>query len=418
LIAGGKVFVTTVTGLHALDASTGATLWSTGDIGTNPASAYDAGRVFVINRNGLLRAFDASTGTQVWTRQLSGQAFTSAPTAVGGTVYITGYPTLYAVSEQDGTIRWSVPNAGGDSSSPAVSSNGVYVAFSCNNTWGLSPTNGSVLWHYSTDCFGGGGRTPVLYAGRLYDRAGDDLVIHSTAGVPVATFASVEAPAFNGSTGYFKTGTTLEARDIISGTLKWSFTGDGTLSSAPIVVNGHVYVGSTSGKLYALNESTGANVWTGNVGASVLAPDEQSSSAPVGLGAGEGLIVVPASNRLVAYQSSPRLMTDSNNQVIALDSVTFVRDPFSVAGLHNFSSDQRTRITIFTTNLGINQPSGDLVVTANNSPLTVEAVGTLPAAPDISYIVVRLDPILTSDANLTVIFHGVTTNSGVLKISP
>src|SRR5207247_809022 len=70
-----------------------------------------------------------------------------------------------------------------------------------------------------------------------------------------------------------------------------------------IVVNGYVYIGSTSGKLYAVNEATGTNVWTGTVGAAINPPDEQSSAAPAGLAAGEGLIVVPASNLLVAYQS-------------------------------------------------------------------------------------------------------------------
>jgi outer membrane protein assembly factor BamB len=420
LIAGGRVFVTTVTGLHALDATNGATLWSTGDIGTSPAAAYDAGRVFVINYNGLLRAFDASTGALAWSRQLSGQAFSSPPTAVGGTVYVNGYPTLYAVNQLDGTIKWNVLNAGGDRSSPAVSADGVYVAHSCNNTWALSPGTGSVLWHYTTNCFGGGGKTPVLYAGRLYDRAGDHLVLHGSAGVPVATFSSLQAPAFSGATGYFKSGSTLEARDVVSGTLKWSFTGDGTLSSAPIVVNGFVYIGSTSGKLYAVSESSGAAIWTGNVGAPVIAPDEQSSSAPAGLAAGEGLIVVPASDLLVAYHSSPQLITDSNNRVVAMDSVTFVRDPFRLITGNNFSSDQRTRITIFTSNLGITQPSADLSVLAANIPLTIEAVGTLASQPQYSYITVKLDPALPTgvDVQLSVIFRSTTTNAGVITIAP
>lgn len=420
LIAGGKVFVTTVTGLHALDATNGATVWATGDIGTSPAAAYDAGRVFVINRNGLLRAFDASSGTQVWTRQLSGQAFSSPPTATGGTVYVAGYPTMHAVNEQDGSIKWSTLNAGGDNSSPVVSANAVFGAYACNNVWALSPTTGSVLWHHTSSCFGGGGRTAVLFGGRLYarDNALSNATLDAGTGTQVDEFLAGPAPAFNGSTGYFLNGSSLEARDVTSGALKWSFAGDGTLSSAPIVVNGYVYIGSMSGKLYAVNESTGTNVWTGTVGASVNRPDEQSLSAPAGLAAGEGLIVVPASNLLVAYQSTPRLLTDSNNRAIAVDSVNFVRDPFSVASLHNFSSDQRTRIMIFTSNLGLSQPTADLSVLAGNIPLTVEAVGTLAGMPDISYIVVKLDPALTGNVQVSVIFRGVTTNAGVISIGP
>ena len=74
--------------------------------------AYDSGRVFAVNRTGLLRGFDATTGTQLWSRQLVGQSFTSPPTAMGGTVYVSGFTTLYAVSAQDGTVKWSAPNVG------------------------------------------------------------------------------------------------------------------------------------------------------------------------------------------------------------------------------------------------------------------------------------------------------------------
>ena len=309
LIAGGRVFVTTVTGLHALDATNGATLWTTGDIGVSPVAAYDAGRVFVITHNGLLRAFDASNGTQVWTRQLSGQAFTSPPTATGGTVYVSGYPTMHAVSEQDGSIKWSTLNAGGDSSSPAVSANAVFGAYSCNNVWALSPSTGAVLWHHTSSCFGGGGRTAVLFGGRLYarDEALSNATLDAGTGTQVDEFLAGPPSAFNGSTGYFLSGSTLEARDVNSGIVKWSFTGDGTLSSAPIVVNGYVYIGSTGGKLYALSESAGTNLWTGTVGSRVNPPDEHNLAAPAGLAAGEGLIVVPASNLLVAYQSVQKI---------------------------------------------------------------------------------------------------------------
>jgi Calx-beta domain-containing protein len=113
----------------------------------------------------------------------------------------------------------------------------------------------------------------------------------------------------------------------------------------------------------------------------------------------------------------PHLFTDASNHVIAIDSVTFVRDPFSVVGFHNFSSDQHTRVMIFT-NLGLTQPSADLSVTAGGIPLTIEAVGTLGGAPDTSYIVVKLDPMLTGNVSLTVTFHGAGSNTGILSITP
>ena len=112
------------TALYALNGFNGATVWGPIEIGTYPNIAYESGRVVAINRDGLLRGFDATTGTQVWSRQLLGQSFSSPPTAVGGTVYVNGFSTLYAVSGLDGTVKWSVPLLGSEHSSPAVTATG------------------------------------------------------------------------------------------------------------------------------------------------------------------------------------------------------------------------------------------------------------------------------------------------------
>ena len=247
----------------------------------------------------------------------------------------------------------------------------------------------------------------------------------------MAQMTSLPAPAFNGSTGFFLNVSTLEARDITTGALKWSFTGDGNLSSPPIIVNGIVYIGSTGGKLFALNESTGVNVWTGTVGASVNRPDEHNLSEPLtGLGAGEGLIVVPASNLVVAYQAAPVSTTpviyaeEGTNNAAALDSVTHVRGPFRKLNPNNFSVDQRTRIILFTSNLGLTQADlsepGVLVVEASGINLPVENVGPI-AIPEnaSSYIVVRLpDNLPTGALQLIVKLRGVASEAKTLTISP
>jgi outer membrane protein assembly factor BamB len=433
LIVGGRIFVTVAnpassgTKLYALDEANGATLWGPVELGGNYGwsnAAYDSGRVFAVNVDGVLRAFDAASGALLWSKQLPGQySFNSPPTASGGVVYVVGAgtgTTLYAVDERDGTVNWSNLLFSGNDSSPAVTSTGVFVAFSCNNVFDFAPQNGSLIWEHSEGCTGGGGSTPVFFGGRLHvgDFLSAKLMFDAPTGAVLGTFPPGPPPAFSGSTGFFLTGSILRARDAYSGDVRWSFTGDSTLISAPIVVNGYVYIGSSSGKVYALDASTGANVWTGNLGAAVQATESPVSRPHTGLGAGDGLIVVPASNLLVAYQSSPRLITDDDNHAIAVDSVTLVRDPFSVVGSHNFSSDQRTRVMIFTSNLGLKQPSSDLLVTAGGIPLTVEAVGTLAGVPGMSYIIVKLDPMLSSNVSVSVTFRGLTSNAGVLSISP
>jgi outer membrane protein assembly factor BamB len=54
----------------------------------------------------------------------------------------------------------------------------------------------------------------------------------------------------------------------------WSFAGDGTLSSAPLVAGDDVFVAGASGNVYALSTATGKVVWSANAGAAVAAPDE------------------------------------------------------------------------------------------------------------------------------------------------
>ena len=107
------------------------------------------------------------------------------------------------------------------------------------------------------------------------------------------------------SCGFFLNDYTLQAKDMatLPGSSLWSFTGDGGLDSAPLVVNGVVYVGSLSGMLYGLGEATGAVLWKTNVGAPINAPDDQNNWMTTGMAAGEGVLVVAAGNRLVAYTS-------------------------------------------------------------------------------------------------------------------
>jgi outer membrane protein assembly factor BamB len=52
----------------------------------------------------------------------------------------------------------------------------------------------------------------------------------------------------------------------------WAFTTGGTVASSPAVVNGVVYIGSDDTNLYALNASTGAQLWSFPTGGNVFSP--------------------------------------------------------------------------------------------------------------------------------------------------
>jgi outer membrane protein assembly factor BamB len=320
LIADGKVFVTTSssgtggygTTLYALDKQTGGTVWGPVAIpGTYSWSghAYDHGKIFVVNFDGLLRSFDAATGQPGWSKQLPGQyAFSAPPTAVDGIVYVGGAGvggTVYAIDQSNGDVLWTAAVANGDKSSPAVSGDGVFVSYPCQ-VYKFDPLTGSSLWHYSGGCSGGGGKTPAYANGLLYVRDSTKRqVFDATTGSEVGTFAAGPIPAFSAQTGFFQNNGILQSIDLATSSVQWSFTGDGGLVSAPIVIDDAVIVGSSSGAVYAVDAATGLQLWSGNAGSPIAGPDEQNVSRPLtGLGAGEGYLVVPAGNVLSAWRLS------------------------------------------------------------------------------------------------------------------
>ena len=319
LIADGKVFVTVKnsvghgTRLYALNATNGATLWSFSLGGTFwwSAACYENGRVFALNWDGVLRAFDGATGNPIWSVQLPGQfAFDSAPTVHQGVIYTAGAGsggTMYAVSADTGSVLWTAPVVNGSMSSPVVTDEGVYVSYSCPNVYKLDPASGATIWEFSNGCSGGGGKTPVLYNGRLYVRDFSHTIHDSNTGTLIGNFSAKNAPVFSGNRGFFLHEDAfvplLEARDVNTNEILWNFAGDGFLQSAVLVVNDYVYVGSALGKLYAVDAATGQQVWETTAGSSIPFVDEQNVSQPLtSFAAAEGLLVVPTSTTLVAYE--------------------------------------------------------------------------------------------------------------------
>ncbi|HTT99048.1 MAG TPA: PQQ-binding-like beta-propeller repeat protein [Rhizomicrobium sp.] len=323
LIADGKVFVTVSNHdtlkewLFALDQKNGHILWRAQIfdpfcLWSN--AAYDDGTVYVVNFEQQVTAFDAKTGAVNWNITLQGQSqVTSPPIASGGKVYLAAAGsggTVYELDGKTGKTLWTQNVDGGDFSAPALGDNGLYVAYDCN-AYGLNPTTGKLRWHYYAGCGGGAGETPAYSAQFVYARsaASSNMILRAKNGAVKGVFAATRIPAFyNDQNGNpmeaVVSGEVLYGIHADSGIVAWSFGGDGALDSAPIVVNGQVIEGSSQGNLYVLDGATGNVNWTTNTGFPIYQPNELSVNEPLtGLGAGAGLLVVPASYNLLAYQS-------------------------------------------------------------------------------------------------------------------
>lgn len=323
---GGRVFVTAApsgpgsTSLWALHATDGAVAWGPVAIGgTSPVdgTAADSANVYAVNSDGLLRALSQSTGSVLWSRQLTGQTlFSSSPTVRGGTVYVEGSGTggtLYTVDATTGTVGWTAPVISGDHSSPTVLADRVIVGSACKSAQAFDRVTGSPLWEHTENCPGGGGTTPAVHNDLVYARDATDTgrLLSTATGARTGVFVSATVPAFVGSRTFFMKrgsgpGLTLTATSPVNAHwTAWSQVGDGSLVTAPLAIGDSVAVGSSSGRIDLYDQVTGVRVWSADAGSPIIGPDDQSSGMAVGLSEADGLLLVPATNTLVAYASGP-----------------------------------------------------------------------------------------------------------------
>jgi hypothetical protein len=126
--------------------------------------------------------------------------------------------------------------------------------------------------------------------------------------------------------------------------------------------------------------------------------------------------------------SFPVLMTEENSlRALALDSVTQMRDPFPIITSHNFSSDQRTRITLFAVGAELNQGESLSNVTAQAEDslhqtynLPVESVRRVPGQDWLSQVVVKLPDGISNAVEVwvTIKVRGSGSNKVLIKVKP
>ncbi len=249
-VAGGMVYAGTNTSgaVYAFDTKTGTIRWMFQTAGHNvwAGPSVAGGVVYVGADDQNLYALNAATGAKLWSFN-AGTPIVNAPAVVGGVVYL-GAGALYALSASDGKQLWSgLATAAGVSASPAVSGGRVFVGaytpgvrgtpnFYAFNAAGCGAAYCSPQWSAVVGL-------PPAAVGELDG-------IQSSAAVDAG---SVYIGAPDGK---------LYALDPSNGAVRWAGPTHGSqitaqqpnptpIESSPAVANGVVYVSSFDGYLYA-----------------------------------------------------------------------------------------------------------------------------------------------------------------------
>ena len=172
-VVGGVVYLTAVNTAHALDEETGETIWSYGTerfpARDFPAVVEDG--IYYFSPDNVLYALDASTGEPLWSYQAS-ELINTKPLVAEGMVY-TGSEDgrFYALDAETGGLVWSREGTGSSLASPAVVDGVLYAESSDGNLIALNAVTGEELWKFQKGYFDGvpsyrvdGG---VVYVGSL-----------------------------------------------------------------------------------------------------------------------------------------------------------------------------------------------------------------------------------------------------------
>ena len=156
-----------------------ARFWeSNAGAGPRATPTLHGGRVYSFGATGILNALDARTGAVLWSRNAAADTgrkipawgFSSSPLLVGDMVVVATAGQLAAYEAATGAPRWYGPAGGGGYSSPQLLNiDGVeqILLISGVGATSVAPADGAVLWKYAWPDAGGILQTGVTADGNL-----------------------------------------------------------------------------------------------------------------------------------------------------------------------------------------------------------------------------------------------------------
>ncbi len=218
------------------------------------APVVGGGKLFAEGTDGVIHAFDKTTGARIWTRDESDMEDDMRPSAFGGGVsyddgvlYATnGAGDVKAKNAETGERIWKVTPAGPLRGSPTIAFGQVYVMTQDNQIIALNAADGSLLWNES----GSSAQSGVF--GVAAPAAGQGTVI--------AGYSSGELSAYR-----YENGRTLWADALARTNISTTVSSLTDIDADPIIDAGRVYALGQGGRMAAYELVTGQRIWELNL---------------------------------------------------------------------------------------------------------------------------------------------------------
>ena len=314
IIAGDRVFAFSREGedevMRALDATTGKVVWetkynatykpnpaATSKHGTGPKSTptYADGRVFSLGMTGVVTAFDAVTGKQLWqtakpaveTLYHTGQS----PIVDRGLVivHVGGHNNgaLTAFDERTGAVKWAWTGDGPAYGSPIIVDLGgtrQVITITQDNLVGVSASTGELLWKRPFSVRATRNAvTPIIHNPPAGSGAASQIVIVSGLGMPVTGFKVIN------KSGQWSSEDVWVNNDI-------------SMDMSTGVVIGETLYGfsaKNSGQFFAVDANTGQTLW--------LSEPRQTENAAI-VRAGDLWFALNTEAQLMVLRANPKQM--------------------------------------------------------------------------------------------------------------
>jgi outer membrane protein assembly factor BamB len=221
------------------------------------------GRVYTIDTQAVVRAFDTKTGAEVWAHPVGdpnerrggvslwtgestgahGILFGGGVSFEGGRIYATsGLGDVEALDATTGASVWRVRPAGPLRGAPTIANDNVYVTTQDNQLFALNPADGKVRWNQAATFETAG----VLGAASPA----------AAQGTVVAGFSSGELNAYRYENGRIVWQDALTRTSISTSVATIS-----DIDAEPVIDQGRVYALGKGGRMVALELNTGQRIW-------------------------------------------------------------------------------------------------------------------------------------------------------------